>query len=413
MELMGKTIKCAVFDLDGTLLDTLEDLKEAVNFALRKRGRPTITLEETRKFVGNGVAKLVARALREGEKDPDFSGILADMRRYYAAHIAVRTRPYPGIPEALKKLRERGFKVAIVSNKPEAAVRRLARRFFPGLVDVALGDKPGRARKPEPDGVLEAVRLLGAKPSEALYIGDSEVDMRTARNTGLPVAAVKWGFREKKDVEPYRPELYAERPADLPKLLAPLRAPLRIGVFGGSFDPVHKVHLLIARRAFRQLELDLLLFVPAFRAPHKRNKIYADNGARCEMVAAALAGKPGFRVEKCEIERGGLSFTVDTLRELKKRLKPCGLFLVIGSDNYLGFSSWRAPEEIRKLARLAVYQRKGQPAAIAAPDLEIKGKRFDFSSSIARDDIARGTPDRKTLPAKVWKIIKQKKLYSS
>lgn len=412
MELMGKTIKCAVFDLDGTLLDTLVDLQTAVNFALSKHNRLPITLGEARRYVGNGVGKLVERSLKKGLLDPEYPEILADMRRYYAAHTVVKTRPYAGIPEALRKLRELGFKIAIVSNKPERAVRKLAKRFFPGLWDAALGDKAGRNRKPAPDAVWEALRQLGAKPGEAIYIGDSEVDMQTARNAGIPVMAVAWGFRDKADVAPYKPELYAEKTKDIAKLLKPLRAKLRIGVFGGSFDPIHKTHLAIAKRAKKQLGLDLTLFVPAYIAPHKRDKIYADNEVRCELISAALKKEPAFRLESCELTRGGVSYTVETLQTLKKRFAPCELYFLLGSDNYLGFGTWREPEKIKKLAKLAVYQRKGEAAKIKAEDILIKGPATDVSSTALRQKLKEGKIDKKDIPASVAKLIKSKKLYT-
>lgn len=411
MELRPNSIKCLIFDLDGTLLDTLEDLRDAVNFALRKFGKPEITLTEARRYVGNGVAKLVARSLIKGEKDPDFPEVLAAMRRYYAAHTVRKTKPYQGIAETLRTLRNKGFKTAIVSNKPERAVRKLVKRFFPSLCDAALGDKPDRERKPAPDAVWEALRLLGAKPEEALYIGDSEVDMQTARNAKIPVAAVSWGFRDKEDVAPYKPEIYAKTPKELAKLLAPLRAPLKIGVFGGSFDPIHRTHLTIAKRAARQFALDLLLFVPAYIAPHKRDKIYAGNEVRCELISAALGRDPAFRLELCELERGGVSYTVETLKTLKKRFAPCELYFLLGSDNYASFYSWREPEKIRKLARLAVYQRKDQEAEIEAGDLLIRGPETSVSSTALRQKLKEGKID-KEIPSSVLKIIKKQKLYT-
>ena len=150
MELMGKTIKCAVFDLDGTLLDTLMDLQTAVNFALSKHNRPPITLGEARRYVGNGVGKLVERSLEKGLQDPKYPEILADMRRYYAAHTVVKTRPYSGIIEELKKLRDLGFKIAIVSNKPERAVRKLAKRFSPRFGTSPWATRRGEAGSPLP-----------------------------------------------------------------------------------------------------------------------------------------------------------------------------------------------------------------------------------------------------------------------
>ena len=177
-----------LFDMDGTLLDTLTDMQAAVNYILEKYGYPTRTLEEVRRFVGNGAGPLIHRALPQGV-DPDREAeILADYRAYYQAHNCVETRPYDGIGPLLERLRQ------VVSNKPDRTTRTLAARFFPEL-DGAMGQREGIASKPAPDMVRAALDQLHAAPEETLYVGDSEVDVATARNAGLDMIGVAWGFR--------------------------------------------------------------------------------------------------------------------------------------------------------------------------------------------------------------------------
>ena len=190
--------KAAVFDLDGTLLDTLDDLADGVNAALAQFGYSPRTREEIRAFVGNGVRLLVARALPQGEENPQFEEVFAYFRAYYTAHSCVKTAPYAGVLAMLASLRERGVHIAVVSNKLESAVRDLCRRYFGDLVEVAVGDLDGRPRKPAPDGVFAALHSLGVAASEAVYIGDSDVDILTAQNAALPCIAVLWGFRDRE-----------------------------------------------------------------------------------------------------------------------------------------------------------------------------------------------------------------------
>lgn len=182
-----------LFDMDGTLLDTLADLTAAVNHTLEQYGYPRRTIEQVRKGLGNGAAKLVAAMLPQGEETPGFADIMRDYRAWYQAHACVETCPYPGVPEMLKRLRQRGCKVAIVSNKPHGAACELAERFFPGVP--TFGERPETPRKPAPDMVFHALAALGAGKENAVYVGDSEVDVQTARNAGLPVIGVAWGFR--------------------------------------------------------------------------------------------------------------------------------------------------------------------------------------------------------------------------
>ena len=182
-----------LFDMDGTLLDTLADLTAAVNHTLEQYGYPRRTIEQVRKGLGNGAAKLMAAMLPQGEETPGFADIMRDYRAWYQAHACVETCPYPGVPEMLKRLRQRGCKVAIVSNKPHGAACELAERFFPGVP--TFGERPETPRKPAPDMVFHALTALGAGKEGAVYVGDSEVDVQTARNAGLPVIGVAWGFR--------------------------------------------------------------------------------------------------------------------------------------------------------------------------------------------------------------------------
>ncbi len=185
--------KTAIFDLDGTLLDTLEDLHDSTNFALKSLGFPQRTLEEIRNFVGNGLRSLMIRCLPDGSDAVD--AVLAEMKRHYATNCHNKTRPYDGILPLLEALHTAGFRLAIVSNKADLMVQLLREVYFADLIPVAVGELPGVLRKPAPDMVDRALLQLGAERSDAVYIGDSEVDIRTAENAGLPCLSVCWGFR--------------------------------------------------------------------------------------------------------------------------------------------------------------------------------------------------------------------------
>lgn len=190
------TYKTYLFDMDGTLLDTLDDLTSAVNHTMAQYGYPRRTREEVRQGLGNGAVKLIAALLPEGEDTPDFDAIMWDYKAWYQAHTCVLTRPYPGVPELLERLTRQGCRVAIVSNKPHGAACELAEKFFPGVP--TFGESPATPRKPAPDMVFHALTALGAEKDTAVYVGDSEVDVQTARNAGLPLIAVSWGFRGRK-----------------------------------------------------------------------------------------------------------------------------------------------------------------------------------------------------------------------
>ena len=182
-----------LWDLDGTLLDTLEDLVDAVNFALGEFGYPTRSVEEVRCFVGNGARRLIERAVPE---NGDVSAVFDTFRTYYNAHCQIKTKPYDGIMEALRKLGEK-YPMAVVSNKPDSAVKPLCAAYFPGLY--ARGESTDCPRKPAPDMVFKAMEAIGVE--RCVYVGDSEVDVLTARNAGVPCVSVLWGFRDRGEIE--------------------------------------------------------------------------------------------------------------------------------------------------------------------------------------------------------------------
>ena len=189
--------KLAIFDLDGTLLDTLADLHTAVNHALASEGLPRRSLEEVRRFVGNGIPKLIERAV-SADCAPDVRiRVHETFTAYYKDHCADATRPYDGIPALLSALRGRDVRVAVVSNKADYAVQILCRGFFPGLYDLAVGERAGIRKKPCPDSVNEVLARLGVDRADAVYIGDSDVDVETAKNAGMPCLSVLWGFRDR------------------------------------------------------------------------------------------------------------------------------------------------------------------------------------------------------------------------
>ena len=192
---MGYTT--AIFDLDGTLLDTIEDLADAVNVALEAHGLPLRSVDETRASVGNGIAKLIEASVPADADEGLRTQVLADFKAHYAAHCAEKTHPYPGVTEVLAALRERGVKCAVVSNKGDFAVQMLAEKYFGGLLDMALGEREGIPRKPDPAPIRLIMEELGADPGSTVYIGDSEVDIVSADNAGLPHIICSWGFRER------------------------------------------------------------------------------------------------------------------------------------------------------------------------------------------------------------------------
>lgn len=186
-----------IFDLDGTLLDTLGDLAASCNHALRQMRLPEHSTDDVRRFVGNGVRKLIERAVPGGDRHPLFEQTLALFRQHYMDHSLDTTHPYEGIMPLLRALKAQGKTVAVVSNKFDAATKSLCHHFFEGLVDVAIGESERIRKKPAPDTVLEVMRLLGIAREQAVYIGDSDVDIETAANSGIPCISVLWGFRDR------------------------------------------------------------------------------------------------------------------------------------------------------------------------------------------------------------------------
>ena len=204
-----------VFDLDGTLLDTLGDLTASVNHALRWAGMPERTLEEIRWFVGNGVKKLMERAIPDGLNNPRFDEVYQEFRDHYLHHGLDTTVPYPGIMELLQALKDEGKHIAVVSNKFYKATEELCQHFFGGLVDVAIGEREGIRKKPAPDTVEEALRQLNADRTDAVYIGDSDVDIQTVRNSGLPCISVLWGFRDQDFLLAHGATTLVANPSDI------------------------------------------------------------------------------------------------------------------------------------------------------------------------------------------------------
>ena len=188
----------AVFDMDGTILDTLDDLTNTLNLSLEELGMPLRTKDEVRSFVGNGVGKLLERAVPCGTSVEEMARLTEAFRKNYAAHCADMTRPYDGVPEAIAALRRMGMKTAVVSNKVDFAVQALKEDYFPGLFDMAVGERDGVRRKPAPDSVNEVMRVLGKSREETVYIGDSDVDADTAKNAGVDFVGVEWGFRPRE-----------------------------------------------------------------------------------------------------------------------------------------------------------------------------------------------------------------------
>ena len=189
-----------IFDLDGTLLDTLTDLAASCNYALRTHGMPEHSIDDVRRFVGNGVRKLMERAIPDGDANPVFEATFATFREHYMVHSLDTTKPYPGIMDALAELKARGSRLAVVSNKMMAATVELCKYFFPETIEVAIGENEaeGIRKKPAPDTVFAALKQLGVSGDNAVYVGDSDVDLATARNSGLPCISVLWGFRDRE-----------------------------------------------------------------------------------------------------------------------------------------------------------------------------------------------------------------------
>ena len=208
-----------IFDMDGTILDTLEDLQDAVNYALEKLEMPKRSLEEIRQFVGNGVRRLMELSVPGGFDNARFEEAFAIFKDYYGEHCNDKTKVYDGIMELMRDLTKDGYALAIVSNKLDSAVKDLNEKYFKDYVKVAIGDREGMKRKPAPDTVFAALRELGRKAETAVYIGDSEVDLATAKNAGLPCISVLWGFRDKAFLEGQGGVMFAQTPEKIKQFL--------------------------------------------------------------------------------------------------------------------------------------------------------------------------------------------------
>ena len=205
-----------IFDLDGTLLNTLQDLAASVNYALSQYQMPTHDIVAVRSFVGNGVRLLMERATPDGAQNPQFEAVFATFRQHYMEHSLDTTRPYDGIPEMLRELKRQGKWLAVVSNKFYAATQELVAHFFPEI-EVAIGEheSEGIRKKPAPDTVYEALRQLGVGKENAVYVGDSDVDLMTARNSGLPCISVLWGFRDRDFLLSHGATTFVRKPSEL------------------------------------------------------------------------------------------------------------------------------------------------------------------------------------------------------
>ena len=208
-----------LFDLDGTLLDTLDDLTAAMNRTLTRHGLPERTRQQMRAALGNGARRLMGLSVPAGTDGALFETLLAEYNADYAAHCRIETAPYPGVDALLRQLHAQGRKLAIVSNKPDEAVRALRAEFFADTVPIAVGEKQGIRRKPAPDTLLTAMAQLGAERTSTVYVGDSEVDIATARAAGLPCISVLWGFRDRDLLEQAGAQQFAADAGELAGLL--------------------------------------------------------------------------------------------------------------------------------------------------------------------------------------------------
>ena len=212
-----ETLQAFIFDLDGTLLDTLGDLAASVNYALQTCGMPQHSIDDVRRFVGNGVRLLMERAVPDGAANPRFEEAFSTFRQHYMQHSLDTTRPYDGIMEMLQALRQRGYRTAVVSNKFYAATQELCQHFFPDTIEVAIGEHEaeGIRKKPAPDTVNEALRQLGVSREHAVYVGDSDVDVATAAASGMPCISVLWGFRDREFLIAHGATQFISHPSEL------------------------------------------------------------------------------------------------------------------------------------------------------------------------------------------------------
>ncbi len=208
-----------IFDLDGTLLNTLDDLTDAVNFAMTANGFPTHSADEVRGFVGNGIRKLIERSVPKNCDTEIFEKCFEDFCGYYKEHMEDKTAPYDGIPELLKALKNAGFKTAVVTNKADFAAGELCKKMFGELITVTVGADGKMRHKPYPDSTLKALKFLGAEKENAYFVGDSDVDVKTAQNSDIDFVGVLWGFRDKSVLENAGASVFAENSHELKRIL--------------------------------------------------------------------------------------------------------------------------------------------------------------------------------------------------
>ena len=211
--------KCVIFDLDGTLLYTLEDLKNSVNFALSKNGFKERSIDEVREFVGNGIENLMRKSVPQNISENEFQLCFNDFKSYYKIHSEDNTKEYDGITDMLKVLKHNGFLLAVVSNKADFAVNTLCKKYFPDLLDCAFGEREGIKRKPSPDSVNEVIKLLNVEKENCFYVGDSDVDVKTAHNADIKCIACTWGFRERNVLEKEKPEYIVDSVNEILKVV--------------------------------------------------------------------------------------------------------------------------------------------------------------------------------------------------
>lgn len=219
---MNMKYELAVFDMDGTILDTLEDLTDATNYVLKQFGKPERTTKEVRELLGNGMRYLLRMAAGGNTSDDEVKQMISVFYPYYKDHAAIKTKPYDGIVKAIQDIRSRGIRTAVVSNKPDVAVRDLSQMYFPGLFDEAVGASEEVRTKPSPDGVNLVLQRLGVDRTNAVYIGDSEVDYATSQNAQMDVIMVSWGFRDKEDILKLGAPIVVDVPSEIvEKILNP------------------------------------------------------------------------------------------------------------------------------------------------------------------------------------------------
>jgi phosphoglycolate phosphatase len=219
-----KTYDTVIFDLDGTLLNTLEDLTDSVNYSLALYGFPFREIEEVRHFVGNGVAHLMELCIPDGFNNQQFEKCLADFRKHYSQNMQNKTGTYKGTMKLLEQLSKKDYKIAIVSNKFDKAVKELNQIYFGEYIKVAIGESENVSKKPAPDTVFKALEELGSTTDKAVYVGDSEVDIKTAKNSGVMFVGVTWGFRDREILEQEGAEYIIDKPQELLKIINYLSA---------------------------------------------------------------------------------------------------------------------------------------------------------------------------------------------